>query len=108
MTVAARVKARRESLGLSQGELAKRLGLNSRSSISRIENNGDDITLRDVGRLAKALECSPLYLMGWDEEENKPIYKKITNDDDINTLYDRLDAKQKKLVQDIIKGFLPQ
>ena len=65
MTIAAKIKRKREELGLSQEALAKRMGLKSKSSISRIENSGDDITLKDVKRIAEALECSPLELMGW-------------------------------------------
>lgn len=65
MTTAQKIKRKREELGLSQEALAKRMGLKSKSSVSRIENSGDDITLKDVERIAEALGCSPLELMGW-------------------------------------------
>jgi transcriptional regulator len=36
-----RIRARREELGISQEELAKRMGYRSRSSINKIENGED-------------------------------------------------------------------
>ena len=65
MTTADRIKNRREELGLSQDALAKRLGLKSRSSITRIEKSGNDVSLNDLYRIARALDCSTNYLMGW-------------------------------------------
>lgn len=67
MTVADRIRERREMLKMSQYDLAKKLGLRSRSSITRIEKSGDNITLKDVERISKALDCSIQYLMDWDE-----------------------------------------
>ena len=38
-----RIRRRREELGLSQDELAKKLGYKSRSSINKIEKGENDI-----------------------------------------------------------------
>ena len=43
-----RIRARREELGISQEELAKRMGYRSRSSINKIEN-GEDKEIIDKG-----------------------------------------------------------
>ena len=48
------IKARREALGLSQGELAKACGV-SRQTINAIENNKYDPTLSLAFRLAQTL-----------------------------------------------------
>ena len=48
------IKARREALGLSQGELAKACGV-SRQTINAIENNKYDPTLALAFRLARTL-----------------------------------------------------
>lgn len=48
------IKARREALGLSQGELAKACGV-SRQTINAIENNKYDPTLALAFRLAQTL-----------------------------------------------------
>lgn len=98
MTVADRVKERREKLGISQEELAHRMGLKSRSSITRIEKSGDDITLKDVERLSKALNCSPLYLMGWDPDEKK----QESRDEIAFNVYSQLSDEQKTLIDNML------
>lgn len=66
MELAEKVKIRREQLGLSQEELALRMGYKSRSSINKIET-GRPVTQKIIARLADALGVSIPYLMGWDE-----------------------------------------
>ena len=73
-----RAKRRRMELRLSQEEVANRMGLKSRSSIYTIEA-GRPITQKIIVRLAKALETTPAYLMGW-ETEHKPIVPKRYED----------------------------
>ena len=67
MDLAKKVKMRREQLGLSQEELALRMGYKSRSSINKIET-GRPVTQKIIARLAEALGVSIPYLMGWDEK----------------------------------------
>lgn len=67
MELAEKVKMRREQLGLSQEELALRMGYKSRSSINKIET-GRPVTQKIIVRLAEALGVSIPYLMGWDEK----------------------------------------
>lgn len=66
MTVADRIKYRREELGFTQSELAQKAGYSDKTSVSKIENSGDNISMKKVRRIAKALSVSPSYLMGWD------------------------------------------
>ena len=66
MTVADRIKDLRIKQGLSQDDLAKKMGLKNRSSVTQVEKSGNDITLHKVEKFAKALGVSPAYLMGWD------------------------------------------
>lgn len=72
MTVADRIRNRREALGITQEELAKKMGLKGRSSVARIESMGDEVSLKNVEKIAPILGCSVLYLMGWDNQ-NIPI-----------------------------------
>lgn len=60
-----RVKKRRLELGLSQDELATKMGYQSRTSINKIEN-GRAVTQKIAIRLAAALDVSASYLMGLD------------------------------------------
>lgn len=70
MTIGERIKQRRIELGLSQEELAKRLGNKSRASVCTVEKDKEDMTTDRVRKYAEALECTPAYLMGW--EDKKP------------------------------------
>ncbi len=63
-----RIKNRRIELGLSQKQLAHKMGYKSEAAISKVEHGEDNITTDRVSKFANALECSPGYLMGWEEE----------------------------------------
>lgn len=60
-----RIKARREELGISQGELAEMLGYRDRSTIAKIENGTNDLTQSKINAFADKLDTTPQYLMGW-------------------------------------------
>ena len=81
MTVGERIKERRIALNLSQDELAKKVGYKSRSSIQKIEC-ARDLPLRKVSKMAAALDCSPSYLMGWEEVslEEQIMYADVNQD----------------------------
>ena len=59
-----RVRLRREQLGLSQQELARRMGYRSRSSITKLEKGINDLPQSKVEELAQALETTPAALLG--------------------------------------------
>lgn len=61
------IRRLRESLGLSQDELAKRLGYRSRSTIAKIESGSNDIPQSKIAAFAAALETTPAHLLGLDE-----------------------------------------
>lgn len=67
-----RIRSRREELGLSQEELAARMGYKSKSSINKIEMGVNDIPQSKVLAFAKALGTTTAYLMGCDEEKETP------------------------------------
>lgn len=73
MNLAERVRQRREQLGMSQEQLAQKMGYSSRTSINKIEN-GRPCSQKIIVRLADALNVSIPYLMGWQEDyiEEKP------------------------------------
>lgn len=67
MTIGERIKARREELGLTQQELAEKLGYKSKSSINKIELNIQNLTQSKIKSIAIALETTPSYIMGWND-----------------------------------------
>lgn len=72
-----RIRQLRISRGMSQEELAKRLGYKSRASINKIELGKCDIAQSKIVAFAKVLGTSPAYLMGWIEEDVNPDEKDI-------------------------------
>lgn len=69
MNIGERIRSRREELGLTQEELAKKLGYKSRSSVNKVETSRE-LSNKKVRQYAEALNCSPAYLMGWEEKDN--------------------------------------
>ena len=60
------IKKRREELGMSQSELAKRLGYYDKSVISNIEHGRVDLPVSKVPEFSKALNIHPLKLLSTD------------------------------------------
>ncbi|WP_346352611.1 LexA family transcriptional regulator [Faecalibacterium taiwanense] len=63
-----RIKSRRTELGLTVEELAHKMGYKDKSSISKIENGKADIPQSKIAAFADALQTTPAYLMGWEEQ----------------------------------------
>ena len=62
-----RIKIKREELGLTQEDLAKRMGYKSKSTINKIELGINDITQSTMGRRTRIYRWS----------RRSPSYKKI-------------------------------
>lgn len=96
MTIGERISNKRIELGYSQEDLAKKCGWNSRSSISKIESSGDKISLKKIEVVAKALNVTTAYLMGWDDEsDNLSEYIGI---EDIEKSMEKFDLSQLKRI----------
>lgn len=74
MTTGERIKKRREELGLTQTELAERLGYKSRAAICAVEKDKEDMTTNRISKYAMALGVSPAYLMGWEDNRIDSYY----------------------------------
>lgn len=67
MTVGERIKGKRIELGWSQQELAKKAGYSDKTAISKIEHAGNDVTLKQIKRIAKSMNVDPAEFMGWSD-----------------------------------------
>ena len=77
MTTGERIKRLRKDLGLSADNLGKMIG-KDRSTIYRYERGDiESATIDVIPRLARALQTTPQYLLGWDE---KPAFHWIDPD----------------------------
>lgn len=63
MAIGDRIRIRREELGLTQQQLADRLGYKSKSAINKIEMGINDVGQKKIPSFARALETSIEYLM---------------------------------------------
>ncbi len=80
MNIGQRIKSLRELNGLTQEELGKSIGVN-KATINRYETGVIDIKRTIALKLAEALDTTPAYLMGWDEDIKKmPLKDLLMND----------------------------
>lgn len=70
MSIGQRIKSRREELGMSQEDLAHRIGYKSKSSINKIELDIQQLRQSKIKQIADALETTTDYIMGWSEKKN--------------------------------------
>lgn len=100
------IKERRLKLGMTQTELAEKLGYSDKSAIAKIESGKIDIPQSKIVAFAKALHTSPSELMGWDEPKNEYYFNKETaktaqelfDNPDMRVLFDAArDAKPEDL-----------
>ena len=73
MSLGKRIANARIEKGLTQDELAKRLGYKSRSSINKIELGCQDVPMSKVKAFAWALDVTPEYLMGWSADYSPAV-----------------------------------
>ena len=76
------IKQLREAKGLSQDELAKKTGYTSRSSIAKIEKGEVDLPRSKIIAFAEALDTTPAFLMGWEDDNKSSWQPKLTDKDE--------------------------
>lgn len=67
-----RIKEKREDIGMTQEELASKLGYKNKSTIAKIETGANDIVQSKVVEFASALNTTVAYLMGWSNDTPSP------------------------------------
>jgi len=85
ITVGERIRERRQELNLTQSELAEKAGVADKTAISRIEHAGNDVTMRQIRKLAPALQTTQAYLMGW-ENQDEPEEKREREEPNIELM----------------------
>ena len=81
MTIGERIKNRRTELGYSVDKIANILGKN-RATIYRYESNEiENLPIDILEPLARALQTTPAYLMGWEDEpdETTVLFQRFDN-----------------------------
>ncbi len=96
-----RIKERRETLGISQSDLADAIGT-SQNQVSRYERGASDPTSEMLLKLASALGTSPNWLTGFDEDEAN---SNSLNESELELLlrYRSKNPETKKMIQDLVQ-----
>lgn len=69
MSIGLRIKNRRISLGMTQSELAEKIGYTNKTTITKIEKGVNDIPQSKVRDFANALRTTPNYILGLDDAD---------------------------------------
>lgn len=118
------IKLRREELGISQDELAEKMGYKSRSTIAKIEKGVNDVVQSNIVKFADVLKTTPSRLMGWEDGEveitegmkkktelaNDIVIRMGSNDDFcelVKILY-KLDNKKLSSIKNLLANFIEQ
>lgn len=102
MSMADRIKEKRLQKGLTQEELAEKLGL-QKSAVAKYENGRvENIKRSTIAKMSEILECSPTYLMGLEEKPS------LLTADDARLIkkYHRLSDANKQVVLNLIDSLL--
>ncbi|MCH5202910.1 MAG: helix-turn-helix domain-containing protein [Oscillospiraceae bacterium] len=108
MTIGQRIKISREHKGLSQVELADKIKI-SKQNLYKYENDIiTNIPSDKIEDMAKVLEVSPSYLMGWEEKSKEPTIHELPNDKVFMIpIYDSVSAGFGAVAQDYVLGYMP-
>ena len=108
MTLGKRIKDLRIKAGLTQEQLAIKIGYSTKTSISKIENDVLDINQSTIVALARALNTTPSIIMGWEEKEAiKPLDITSLEGLRIVPLYESVSAGFGTTAQDYIIDYVP-
>lgn len=80
MTIGERIKQRREELGLTQQELATRMGLTSKSTITKVEKGANNVAESKIAAYAEALHTTKNWLKGIEGAEPTFIYPDVATE----------------------------
>ena len=106
-TVGDNISIIRKRLGLTQEELANKMGYKSKSTINKIELGINDIPQSKIVKFAEVLGTTPATLMGWDEEEkNAPEEPKLSEGEKMwLELYHRVSAETRDVLITMMYSF---
>lgn len=104
--VGKKIKEAREFLGMTQEELAKKLGYRGKAAISKIETGVADISQTRVEEFAKALNTTPAFLMGWVGEDAD--IRHYVQDDTLRMAQEIHDNRDLRMMFDSARNLSPE
>lgn len=104
MNIGTIIKHRRKKIDVSAEQLAAQVGV-SPATIYRYENGDiEKLPVSALEPIAKALNCTPAYLMGWEENPNSPWQNEVIDKEEQNLIkkYRSLDDHGKKNIDTLL------
>ena len=113
-TIGQRIRMKREELGMTQQELADKLGFKSRASVNKLELDIRTPRQQIIKALADALETDVLYILGISEETERKekelceLFADCYGKESYRIVSDflKLDANDRSAVAAMIKSLL--
>lgn len=107
MTIGDRIRQARTEKGLTLEYVGDRVGV-TRATIQKYENGLiASIPSDKVSAIARALNVSPAYLMGWEKKEETPGQLQLTEGEKaMLDLFNRVPVDQQQLVLQMIRAAL--
>ena len=106
------IRKMRELNGLTQEELARRMGYKSKSTINKIESGINDIPQSKITKFAECLNTSPAVLMGWVNEKTSKkndvladIVMLLRKDDELLSMVEAiatLDPEKRQVIKPVL------
>ena len=99
MMIGEKIKQRRIELGMTQQELADKMGYKNRSAICSIETNREtNLSVERIGEFARVLQMSPLELL---DQQTDFV---LRNDDEIELIieYRAADVVTRQMIQRLL------
>ena len=101
MTVGDRIRATRKREGISQTELAQKMGVIKQTLYKYETGIVTNIPSEKIEAAAKALGLTPVFLMGWEEQDADSV--SYVRHRAINDLLDKLSPSEVQMVEAIIR-----
>ena len=103
-----KIRNLRQSLRMTQEELAIKSRYTSRSSMNKIEKGLVDLPRSKIVEIATALNTTPAYLMGWEEEkEIAPTEPELSEDElELLQLIRLMPAEMKAMYKEALRAAL--
>lgn len=108
MAIGDRIRKRREELGLTQQQLADRLGYKSKATINKIEAGINGISQRRIVDFAHALNTTIEYLMEMDDVEETQQHKYYFNDETARVAQEIFDSSDLHALFDAARDSKPE
>lgn len=106
--IGAIIRRRRIELGLSQEELAERCGFKSKSSINKMESGVQGLPQSKIIAVAKALETTPGYILGWEGVEENQQQEYYTDEVTAQIAEDMATNPNLKMLYDVQRDMDPE